>query len=127
MNATVNWTFQHIVDNSQQFQYQPYHERFIVQNAHKLDKNRIDAFLFTKNSTIYELKQKKEWHKYRLAGCVSQEKIYIAFTPINTAEKDVEAMIEVFEKQMKRLKATGYITLLMKNMDCKITQRFNVR
>lgn len=99
--------------NPQQFQYQPYHERYIIQNAHKLDKKRMDTFLFTKNSTIYELKKLNEWHKYRLAGCVSQANIYMAFSPIKSDDKDIIAMMKVFDHQMERLKKTSFIPHLM--------------
>lgn len=100
--------------NPLQFQYQPYHERYIIQNAHKIDKQRIDTFLFTKNSTVYELKQHNEWHKYRVAGCVSQAKIYMAFTPIKSTNKDVTKLINMFEKQMIELNKTQFISDLMK-------------
>jgi len=100
--------------NPQQFQYQPYHERYIIQNALKLDKKRTDTFLFTKNSTIYELKKFNMWHKYRLAGCVSQAKIYMAFSPVKSINKDISAMMKVFDQQMERLNKTSFIPYLMK-------------
>jgi len=99
--------------NPQQFQYQPYHERYIIQSAHKLDKERMDAFLFTKNSTIYELKKFNEWHKYRLAGCVSQAKVYMAFSPVIVEGKDTSSMLNTFEEQMKKLSETSFISDLM--------------
>mgnify|MGYP003385736467 FL=1 len=99
--------------NPQQFQYQPYHERYIIQNARKLDKKRIDTFLFTKNSTVYELKKYNVWHKYRIAGCVSQAKIYMAFSPVKSMSKDISAMIEVFEQQMTKLNETSFTPQLM--------------
>jgi len=103
--------------NPQQFQYQPYHERYVIQNAHKLDKNRTDTFLFTKNSTIYELKKFNEWHKYRLAGCVSKAKIYMAFSPVKSINKDISAMIKVFDQQMEKLNKTSFIPHLMAKYD----------
>lgn len=99
--------------NPQQFQYQPYHERYIIQNAHKLDKKRFDTFLFTKNSTIYELKKLNEWHKYRLAGCVSQAKIYLAFSPIKSTNKDIKKLINIFDQKMVELNKTPFINELM--------------
>ncbi len=99
--------------NPQQFQYQPYHERYIIQNAKKLDKKRMDTFLFTKNSTIYDLKKFNKWYKYRLAGCVSQAKIYMAFTPIKSANKDIMDIIKVFDKQLKTLNKTSFVSHLM--------------
>jgi len=99
--------------NSDQFQYQPYHERYIIQNARKLDKKRMDTFLFTKNSTIYELNKYNAWNNYRIAGCVSQAKIYMAFTPVKSTDKDIMNMVNTFDKQMKKLNKTSYISQLM--------------
>jgi len=100
--------------NPQQFQYQPYHERYIIQNAHKLDKQRFDTFLFTKNSTVYELKRLNKWHNYRIAGCVSQAKIYMAFSPLKSANKNIEKLMNVFDQQMVELNKTGFMSALMK-------------
>lgn len=103
----------YVKHNPEQFQYQPYHERYIIQNAHKLDKQRIDSFLFTKNSTIYELKKYNKRDKYRLAGCVSQEKIYLAFTPSKSTTKDIIDMMTIFDEQVKALHKTPFISHLM--------------
>jgi len=99
--------------NPDQFQYQPYHERYITQNARKLDKKRMDTFLFTKNSTVYELNKYNIWNKYRIAGCVSPTKIYMAFAPVKSTDKDIMTMVNVFDKQMKKLNKTSYISQLM--------------
>ncbi len=103
----------YVLAHPEQFQYQPYHERYIIQNAHKLDKKRIDTFLFTKNSTIYELSKLNEWIKYRNAGCVSQANIYLAFTPSIKKSGKVTKMIHIFDTKMNNLKKTTFITKLM--------------
>jgi len=90
----------YVENHPEQFQFQPYHERYIRQNARKIDKGRIDAFLFTHNSTRYELNKHSIWHKYRNAGCVSSASIYMAFTPNPALYSEVTMMINTFEQVM---------------------------
>lgn len=90
----------YVENHPEQFQFQPYHERYIVQNAQKIEKGRIDAFLFTYNSTRYELSNNNMWHKYRSAGCVSSADIYMAFTPNPALYDEVNTMMQVFEQRM---------------------------
>lgn len=90
----------------EQFQYQPYHERYITQNAKKLDKNRIDAFLFTYNSTRYELTQNGIWHNYRSAGCVSSADIFLAFTPEQGQSHQVSEQMTFFDMKMEQMNHT---------------------
>ena len=97
----------------EQFQFQPYHERYVIQNARKLDKNRIDTFLFTENSTRYILAQANEWDKYRKAGCVSEAIIYMAFTPVDTNPQRVREMIDFFDMRMKKINKTQFFSNLL--------------
>lgn len=98
----------YVASHLEQFQFQPYHERYISQNAKKLDKGRIDSFLFTYNSTRYELMKEGVWHHYQEAGCVSNAPIYIGFTPDPTKYKEVSEMIKYFDDKMTEL---GHYTL----------------
>jgi len=90
----------YIKKHPQQFQYQPYHERFLAQNVHKLLKKRIDAFIFTNNSTVYELKNVNMYGAIRNAGCVSKAEIFIAFTPVTVKKARVNKMIKYFNNRM---------------------------
>jgi ABC-type amino acid transport substrate-binding protein len=103
----------YVIENPIQFQFQPYHERYIVQNAGKLKKKRIDTFLFTKNSTIYELKKAKLWHLYKETGCVSNAKIYMAFSPNGRLKAKVLKLIKHFDEQMDYLKQTDFTKRVM--------------
>ncbi|MBD1582289.1 transporter substrate-binding domain-containing protein [Pseudoalteromonas sp. S16_S37] len=93
----------YVSSHSDQFVFQPYHERYIKQSAQMLTKNRIDAFLFTKNSTLYELKQAKMWHDFRIAGCVSRTDIFMAFTPNAKEHNAVDDMMLTFDTRAKQL------------------------
>ena len=97
----------------EQFQFQPYHERYVIQNAHKLNKHRIDTFLFTENTTRYILAQADVWEKYRKAGCVSEAIIYMAFTPVDTSQQRVREMMEFFDARMKKINKTLYFSDLL--------------
>jgi len=99
----------------EQFQYLPYNERHIVQQANKVLKNRIDAFLFTYNSTVYTLKNASKWQKFKSAGCVQEAEIYMAFTPQLSKQADVKRMMEVFDENMANLKAGSEIQQVMKS------------
>jgi len=100
--------------NLEQFQFQPYHERFVLQNAGKLDKKRIDTFLMTKNTTWYSLSLAGLADKYRVAGCVSNTSIYMAFTPELSKKTNVEEMTLVFDRRIAEIYSTPFFEKLMK-------------
>lgn len=99
----------------EQFQYLPYNERHIVQQANKVLKNRIDAFLFTYNSTVYTLKNARKWQMFKSAGCVQEAEIYMAFTPQLSKQVDVKRMMEVFDENMANLKAGQEVEQVMQS------------
>ncbi len=101
--------------NYQQFQFMPYHDRYVLQNARKVNKNRIDTFLFTKNTTEYTLQQAQLAEKFREAGCVSEALIYMAFSPAKLNHKKITKMMAFFDKRMLELQKTDYFEQLMKN------------
>tara|TARA_Y100000782_G_scaffold61255_1_gene67259 strand:+ start:607 stop:1374 length:768 start_codon:yes stop_codon:yes gene_type:complete len=99
--------------NPQQFQFQPYHERYILQQAEKLKRGRIDAFLFTYNSTRYTLQQADQWSGFRSAGCVSNAKVYMAFTPSEGLQAKIRQMMDAFDQGMKQLEREAKPPLIM--------------
>jgi polar amino acid transport system substrate-binding protein len=100
--------------NQKLFQYQPYHERYVIQNAKKLLKKRIDAFIFTENTTNFELKNEKIDNLIKNAGCVSNANIFMALTAEKSKEHHVSKILSFFDRKMIRLKETGYIDKLFK-------------
>lgn len=101
------------LSNPDQFQYQPYHERYILQQAKKIDRGRIDAFLFTYNSTIFELNKNSIGHKYKSAGCVSNANVYMAFSPAHDIQDKISKMLQHFDERMKEIKKTDQIAVIM--------------
>jgi len=110
---------QYIKKHSWQFQFQPYHERYVTQNAQKVLKGRIDTFLFTKNTTLLELKKAGLEGNIKNAGCVSQAKIYLAFTANKDKVKEVESAVRFFDSKLESLAKSGYID--------KLYQQYNIK
>lgn len=102
-----------VKDNPSQFQFQPYHERYIAQNIAKLEKGRIDSFLFTKNSTFFTLHQLHKQGYIKEAGCLSKEPIYMAFTPVTSKQEKISMMMSVFNNKLSAIKKTHYIKELI--------------
>lgn len=96
-----------------QFQFQPYHERYIAQNIAKLEKGRIDSFLFTRNSTLFALHQLHKQDYIKVAGCLSKAPIYMAFTPEASKQEKISIIMSVFNSKLAALKKTQYIKELI--------------
>ncbi|GLX78569.1 hypothetical protein tinsulaeT_19090 [Thalassotalea insulae] len=100
---------QYIKEHPQHFQFQPYHERYVKQNAGKVLKNRIDSFIFTLNTTNYTLAQLNLTAKFKNAGCVSVAPIYIALTPIAEKQDAMQAIASFWDKRYAELQSQGVI------------------
>ena len=98
-----------IAKNAKQFDFLPYGENYIKTSLKKLEKNRIDTFVFTLNSTKYKINELSLSNEYRDAGCVSSAKIYMAFTP----NGNVDEVMKYFDKRMIELKESGKIGQIM--------------
>jgi len=103
---------EYIEKHPEQFQFQPYHERYVAQSAKKVMKGRVDAFLFTKNTTMLELKNAGLEKSIRSAGCVSQAEIYLAFTANKKKSEEVANAVRFFENRLAHLTKSGYIDKL---------------
>ncbi len=103
----------YVKDHPWQFQFQPYHERYLTQNIAKLEKGRIDSFLFTRNSTIFSLHQLHKQDYIKVAGCLSKVPIYMAFTPVASKQGKISMMMSVFDSKLAALKKTQYIKKLI--------------
>jgi polar amino acid transport system substrate-binding protein len=103
----------YLIDHPEQFQFQPYVERYVEQSANKLIKKRIDTFIFTKNSTTYTFEQLGISNNFRSAGCFSSAKIYMAFTPIEIKKELVKTLIQQFDDAKVNL-STDKIETIMK-------------
>jgi len=103
----------YVKSHAWQFQFQPYHERYLAQSIAKLEKDRMDSFLFTKNSTLYALHELGKMDEITEVGCVSKAPIYMAFTPVASKQEKISVMMSIFDRKLSALKQTQYIKKLM--------------
>lgn len=97
----------YVKTHSNQFQFLPYGEYYISTSLKKLDLMRIDAFLFTLNTTNHEIRKAGLTNLYRSAGCVSKSNIYIAFSPAKDVQSEVDQLILAYDSGIKKLRASG--------------------
>lgn len=110
---------QYVGDNPQQFQFQPYFGGYIHQQARKVMKGRIDAFLFTKNSTVYELSRLGLMSKFKISGCVSNTNVYMAFSSNPERESTIRPLIELFDSRMEMIRGSDRIPNIMQKYGLK--------
>jgi len=112
-DASVEELDSYVAKHPEQFQFQPYHERYIKQNAGKLDRERIDGFLFTNNSTVFEFNRLGIQDKYRNAGCVNTTKVYMAFTNNKENNKEINKIMSLFDQRIVSLHQQGTVKRIM--------------
>ncbi len=113
-----------ISNNPKQFEFIPYSDSFLDISLKKTQYDRIDTFLFTYNSTKYELNKKKLSSEFREAGCVTKSKIYMAFSPISNDGTDINEIMNYFNTKMKSFKKSGKINNIMSNYGLRDWQEF---
>ena len=113
----------YIKHNIEQFQMQPYHERFVPQNINKLLKNRIDAFVFTRNSTNYIASESGFFNKIKQSGCVSEAPVYFAITPTLVTETSTIKLKHQFETRMYEMIENGKLDIILNNYDTALTSQ----
>lgn len=113
-DASIEELNSYMLNNLERFQFQTYLDRYIEQSAKKLMKGRFDTFVFTKQTTNYELRQLNLHTKIREAGCVSKANIYIAFTPRIDKREFVNRLINEFDTQMQILQTNGELDKILK-------------
>jgi len=110
--------------NKKQFDFLPYNDAYLIKSFRKLEAGRVDTFIFTYNSAVYEMKKMGVYGKYRSAGCVSIAKIYMAFTPIASKKSVVEKMMNYFDFRMGSLKKSGELAKIMQRYQLEDWQIF---
>lgn len=108
-------------EHPEQFQLQPYHGRFLKQNINKLMKGRYDAFIFSRNSTLLELKRLKLLSKIKVAGCISQAPVYVAFSPSENYRETSLYMSRQFDAEMLKLAESGQLDAILAKYNTDFT------
>ncbi len=109
----------YIADKAYDFLPMHYDENFITKNLKMLDAGRIDTFIFTQNTTQYEIKRMGLDSRYKNSGCVSQEKIYIAFSQAEKTNTLVEKLKKYFDFKVTLLYENGEINKILKKYNIK--------
>lgn len=112
-DASVEELNSYIDKNKEQFQFQPYHERYVSQNIRKLEKKRIDTFLFTRNTTNHIVKNDETLPEIRNAGCVSEALIYAAMTPHKEQSEWVSLLKSEFDELMQKAIENGSVDQIL--------------
>ncbi len=105
--------------NPRALQYLPYNDSYIIKSLRKLDRKRIDTFLFTYNTTIYEMNKLDVAKKYKSVGCVSEANIYMALSPAPALASEVNKIKALFDQKMAKLRKTDQIDRVMRKYKLK--------
>lgn len=103
----------YIAKNKKRFQFMPYNESYLTKSLKKLDGNRFDTFIFTYNTTVYEMNEMSVSDKYRMAGCVTKDYIYVAFSPSGKNKSVVSEAMKFYDNKINELHENGTISNIM--------------
>jgi ABC-type amino acid transport substrate-binding protein len=109
----------YIKAHEEQFQLMPFNDAYIKKSLKKLEYHRIDAFVLTHNFAMFELNALKARHKVRLAGCLSNEKFYLAFSPNKHAKLSVEKIMTFFDKRIREIRKSGQLDSILQTYGLK--------
>ena len=90
--------------NPHQFQFQPYHERYIL-TAGRKTKKRSNRRFSVSPTIVHAMHCNKliNGQTSESAGCVSNAKVYMAFTPNEDLQVKIRQMMDAFDQGMKQL------------------------
>ncbi|WP_428641385.1 substrate-binding periplasmic protein [Roseibium sp.] len=112
-DTSVEELNQFINDRGDLFFRQPYSDEYIEDSVNMLYAGRINSFLFTYNTTLHAMRAMGVEEDIRSAGCVSDAKIYMAFSPLPGLAPEVREMTAFFDKAMTKFKAAGRCAEIM--------------
>ena len=81
-----------------------YEENYVNYSASMVLRGRIDGYLMTLLAGKLSLTENKLDHIMTVVDCVNEQKIYLAFTPSNKREQEVDRLVTQFEAGIKVLK-----------------------
>jgi len=112
-DASIEILNPYINDSEFNFQSMHYDLDFIAKNIKMIGANRLDAFIFTQNTTQYKLNEMGIKQDYVNAGCVSEEKIYMALTNNKVQSDKVDAFKRFFDEKITDLYNSGEINKIL--------------
>ena len=109
----------YIKENKEQFQLIPFNDSYIKKSLKKLEYHRMDAFVLTHNFAMYEFNALNARHKVRLAGCLSFEKFYLAFSSQKHLRPTVKKAMKYFDEKIVEVRKSGRLEKIMNRYGLK--------
>jgi len=113
-DVTITELSDYMASNKDRFQLMSFNHEYIVKNMKKLEFGWIDTFLLTHNFAMYEFNALNVTSKIRLAGCLSPERYYMAFSSRSRDPEKIDKMMKFFDLKMKELKTSKKIPHIMR-------------
>ncbi len=106
-------------ENDNIFIRKSYDKDFIKESIAFLFAEKIDSILLTDYTMINFLNDNGLMNLVKFAGCVTEENLYLAFSPLPSKKEYVDNLIEVFDREIKILIEEKYFEKLLEkyNMD----------
>jgi len=95
---------------------------FLSKSFELLLMKRYDTILMTYYSTLDYINKNKLSDRIKISGCVSSQKIYIAFSPDPGKQEKIQKLIEIFEKEIVQLKKRDYFQKLLKKYQLTLNE-----
>jgi len=90
-------------ENNNIFIRKSYDESFIKETIAFLFAKKIDSILLTDYTMTDYIKKNNFVNKVKLAGCVIEDNLYLAFSPLPSKKKYVDNLVEIFDREIEIL------------------------
>ncbi len=100
-------------DNAEWFQVMPYDHGFVEKNLKQISAGRMDTFLSTYNTVTHTIRLMESEGVYRSSGCLTEENIYMAFSPEETRQRQITKMMTYFDQRMDQLKRSDRLKAVL--------------
>ena len=91
----------------------PYNDAYMPTSTEIMLKKRVDSVLMTLYSMQDFLNQRRLHKQIKLSGCVSEQKLYLAFTPAANQGDKVKQWMKVYNRQIGVLRQQQYFDKLL--------------
>ena len=103
-----------IIHNETMFYKMPYNSTYISKSTELLLCKRYNTILMTYYAVTDYLNKNNLSDRIKSSGCVSSQKLYLAFSPNQKKQKRIKQLIEIFEKEILQLKKSNYFQKVLK-------------
>ena len=113
-NLSLPGLMDYLADNRGSDRVQPISDdQFMRKNFYKIDHRRIDALIDDQNVVYYYMqKNGMSRSKYRVAGCLGGEPIYLGLTPTRPVES--ARLAAIYESGLQSIKLSGELATILR-------------